>query len=101
MHTAVDDTRLLIAWQNDRDAVAFRVLCERYVGLIDAACRRQGSPDTSEAVQAVFLVLARRSRSVQGANLGGWLTTTARRVVKDQHREAARRRRHEHEAAME
>jgi RNA polymerase sigma factor (sigma-70 family) len=54
----------------------------------------------AEAVQAVFLTLARRADSVSGTCLGGWLTTTAQRVVIDQHRRLARRRRHEQEAAV-
>ena len=96
-----DDTHLLAAWHVQRDAEAFRTLCERYCGLVAATSRRHGSPDAAEAVQAVFLVLARRAGSVSGASLGGWLNATAKRVVKDQHREAHRRRRHEQEAAVE
>jgi sulfatase modifying factor 1 len=96
-----DDAHLLTAWQQCHDAEAFRVLCERHAGLIEAVCRRQGSPDVAEAVQAVFLTLARRAGSVSGTCLGGWLTTTAQRVVIDQHRRLASRRRHEQEAAME
>jgi RNA polymerase sigma factor (sigma-70 family) len=100
MSSTIDDTHLLRAWQDHRDAESFRVLCERYAGLIEATCRRHGSPDTAEAVQAVFLVMARRAGSVTGSQLGAWLTTTAQRVVKDQHRAATSRRRHEQEAAV-
>ena len=96
-----DDTHLLAAWHVQRDTDAFRALCDRYCGLVAATSRRQGSPDVAEAVQAVFLVLARRAGLVSGTSLGGWLTATAKRVVKDQHRDAARRRRHEQEAAVE
>ena len=95
-----DDAHLLTAWQQCHDAEAFRVLCERHAGLIEAVCRRQGSPDVAEAVQAVFLTLARRAGSVSGTCLGGWITTTAQRVVIDQHRRLASRRRHEQEAAV-
>ena len=100
MSATEDDAQLLGAWHNHKDAEAFRIVCERYAGLIEACCRRHGSPDPNEAVQAVFLVLARRAGSVSAAGLGGWLTTTAKRVVKDQHRADNRRRRHEQEAAM-
>jgi len=101
MNPTLDDAGLLAAWHQYRDADAFRILCERHVGLVQRACRRQRSPDVEEAVQAVFLVLSRRSDAVPGAQLGGWLTITAQRVVKDQHRAAIRRRRHEQEAAVE
>ena len=100
MSPTIDDAHLLTAWQQRHDAEAFRVLCERHAGLIEAVCRRQGSPDVAEAVQAVFLTLARRAGSVSIICLAGMLTTTAQRVVIDQHRRAARRRRHEQEAAM-
>lgn len=99
--TMEDDAHLLTGWHVRRDAEAFRSLCVRHTGLVESACRRQGSPDVAEAVQAVFLVLARRAGAVSGAKLGGWLTTTAQRVVRDQHRAASRRRRHEQEAAVE
>ena len=95
-----DDAHLLTAWQQRHDAEAFRVLCERHAGLIEAVCRRQGSPDVAEAVQAVFLTLARRAGSVSSACLGGWLATTAQQVVRHQHRASTRRRRHEQEAAV-
>ena len=96
-----DDAHLLTAWQQCHDAEAFRVLCERHAGLIEAVCRRQGSPDVAEAVQAVFLTLARRAGSVSSACLSGWLATTAQQVVRNQHRASTRRRRHEQEAAVE
>ena len=101
MTTTTEDDRLLAAWNANRDAKAFQRLCERYAGLVESVCWRQCSPDAGEAVQAVFLVLARRAGSVAGSSLGAWLTTTAQRVVRDQHRGAARRSRHEQEAAVE
>lgn len=101
MTTTTEEDRLLTAWKTSRDAVSFQSLCERYVGLVESVCWRQRSSDVGEAVQAVFLVLARRAGSVAGSSLGAWLTTTAQRVVRDQHRAAARRRRYELEAAVE
>jgi sulfatase modifying factor 1 len=101
MISTPDDAQLLAAWHSRRDAEAFRMVCDRHLGLVEAVCRRLGSPDVAEAVQAVFLVLARRSDAVSGASLGGWLTITAQRVARDQRRAAARRQRHEQEAAVE
>ncbi len=101
MTSTPDDAQLLAAWHSRRDAEAFRMVCDRHLGLVEAVCRRLGSPDVAEAIQAVFLVLARRSDAVSGASLGGWLTITAQRVARDQRRAAARRQRHEQEAAVE
>lgn len=99
--TVDDDGTLLTAWHVRRDEASFQGLCTRHATQVAAACRRQGSPDADEATQAVFLILARRAGSVAGSSLAGWLNLTARRVVAHQHRGAARRRRHEQEAAME
>jgi RNA polymerase sigma factor (sigma-70 family) len=96
-----DDARLLAAWHGRHDAEAFAILCHRHSGLVEAVCRRHHSPDAAEAVQAVFLVLARRAGAVDGANLCGWLAGIARRVVLNQRRTVAARRRREQEAAME
>ncbi len=96
-----DDGALLAAWSAARDEAAFRCLCDRHAAMVAAACRRQGSPDADEAAQAVFLILARRTGSVSGSGLVGWLHGTARRVVAHQRRAAARRHRHEQEAAVE
>ena len=71
MNSTGDDTQLLGAWHHYRNAEAFRILCERYAGLIAGCCRRQGSPDPTEAVQAVFLVLARRAGSVPATSQAG------------------------------
>lgn len=78
-----------------------RALCLRYAGMVAATCRRLGAHDPDEATQAVFIVLARRAGSVDARKLMGWLAATARRVVADQRRAVASRRRHEQEAAME
>lgn len=102
MTTSSDvDGALLTAWSAVGDEAAFRQLCDRHAALVAASCRRQGSPDTDEAAQAVFLILARRAGSLTGTGLAGWLHGTARRVVAHQRRAAARRRSHEQEAAVE
>ena len=96
-----DDQNLLIACKERRDGDAFEALCLRHSGLVQAACHRQCSPDVDEAVQAVFLVLARRAGAVPAHALAGWLTITSRQIVEHQRRAAASRRRHEQEASIE
>ena len=95
------DSDLLAAWHHHRDPEALRAMCDRHCGLVESCCRRAHSPDVEEAVQAVFLILSRRANAVAGPKLGGWLAATAKRVVANQHRAAARRRRHEQDAAVE
>ena len=61
MSPTIADSHLLTTWQHQRDTESFRVLCERHLGLVEAASRRAGSPDVAEAVQAVYLVLVHPS----------------------------------------
>jgi RNA polymerase sigma factor (sigma-70 family) len=96
-----NDADLLAAWRQSRDESAFQFLCDRNATLVTAACRRLGSPDTEEAAQAVFILLAQRPGAVGAPDrLGGWLLGSTRRIVANQRRIARRRRHHEQEAAM-
>lgn len=99
MLTMMDDRSLLAAWLDRRDEEAVRLLCERHAPMVRAAAARAASPDPDEAAQAVFIVLLRRAKSVPAEHLAGWLVQTARRIAANQRRGAARRQRHEQEAA--
>lgn len=94
------DADLLAAWRDVRDEDALRLLCARHAGLVAATARRLGSPDPDEATQAAILLMARRAAPGDGPRLAGWLVECVRRVCSHQRRTAARRRRHEAEAAM-
>ncbi len=97
--TRMDDRSLLAAWLDRRDEDAVRLLCERHAPMVRAAAVRAASPDPDEAAQAVFIVLIRRANAVPAEHLAGWLVQTARRIAANQRRGAARRQRHEQEAA--
>jgi len=91
----------LAAWVGLQDEAAFHRLVERHRPLVTAVCRRQLGPgDTAdEAVQAVFITLARRAGTVSAAGaLGSWLYRVALRVCAHARRAAARRKHHEIEA---
>src|SRR5947199_4426878 len=98
---AMSEADLLPAFVQHRDADAFRRLVERYADVVFATARRQvGSHESAEDVtQAVFMLLARKARSIQPRYLAGWLIKTTRLVALESLRRDSRRRRHETEAA--
>jgi RNA polymerase sigma factor (sigma-70 family) len=96
------DAALLAAYAGRRDEEAFRQLVARHGPLVLGVCRRLlGDTSAAEdALQAVFLVLARRAGSIRRPErLAAWLFGTARRVALKARVAEARRRRHEARAA--
>jgi RNA polymerase sigma factor (sigma-70 family) len=83
-HAVPDDARLLDRFVAHRDEAAFRLLVERYQGLVLGVCRRVlvHEQDAEDAFQAAFLILARKGRSIarRGA-LPGWLYRVAHRCA--------------------
>ena len=70
------DWRLLRKYAEDDSQAAFAALVRRYTDLVYCTCLRElGDPSLAEdATQAVFLVLARKTASLQrGATLSSWL----------------------------
>lgn len=93
----------LSAWTSRRDEAAFQRLVEQHSRLVAAVCRRQlgNGAAADDAVQAVFIVLARRAETVSGPRaLGPWLHGVALRVCRHARRATASRVRREREAAM-
>ena len=79
---------------------AFRQVVERHGPMVLAACRRQAGEAAEDAVQAVFLLLARKARSLAGeSDVGPWLHRAAGFVAGRARREEERRRSREKEAA--
>src|SRR4051812_26442194 len=95
------DGQLLAEYIDRNSSDAFARLVERYVNLVHAAARRQTrDPHVAEDVtQVVFLVLARKARTVRDAGaLPAWLIKTTRYAAMNAQRLASRRRFHERQA---
>jgi RNA polymerase sigma factor (sigma-70 family) len=96
------DGQLLAWYAASGDEAAFEALVARHGPMVLATCRGilRHEPDIEDAFQATFLVLARKAGSVRGGDaLGGWLHRVAYRAAVQASIAAARRRRHEAEAA--
>jgi RNA polymerase sigma factor (sigma-70 family) len=83
---------------------AFAAIVGRHIDLVYSAALRQLRGDTHRAqdvTQTVFLHLAQKARGLRRETvLGAWLLVATRYVARDALRAAARRKRHEAEAAM-
>jgi RNA polymerase sigma factor (sigma-70 family) len=80
---------------NEPAEAAFAALVERYSPIVHRVCIDVlgCSHDAQDAAQAVFLVLARKARSIRKpGSLGPWLHGVALRVARRAKSEAARRR---------
>ena len=98
----MEDDKLLARYARDGSEAAFGQLVARHLTLVYSTCLRDtGSPSQAEdAAQVVFLILARKAKSLRtGPSLAGWLYKAARFVAKDVRRQEARRRLRE-EAVM-
>ncbi|MBN1673251.1 MAG: sigma-70 family RNA polymerase sigma factor [Kiritimatiellae bacterium] len=93
------DADLLAQFLAEQAEDAFRVLVERHSGLVYGTCLRALRGDrhlAEDATQAVFVVLARKARSIRKrGSLASWLFRTALSVVNHMKRAEARRRRRE------
>jgi RNA polymerase sigma factor (sigma-70 family) len=96
------DSELLEEFARRKSDAAFARIVERFSKIVFVAARRQvGDPYLAEDVtQAVFIVLARKARSVPKNSLAGWLIKTTRLCALDAIKMQARRRHYEREAAM-
>src|SRR5438874_1543419 len=101
MGLLANDSALLSAYAERRDEAAFAALVRRHVNLVySAATRRLGDRHLAEDVtQAVFMILAKKARSVRrDVPLSAWLLTTVRYAANNALKMEARRRKHEHRA---
>ncbi|HEX7578077.1 MAG TPA: sigma-70 family RNA polymerase sigma factor, partial [Verrucomicrobiae bacterium] len=99
----MDDWQLLRDYAQRNSEEAFRVLVDRYAGLVyHAALRQSGNPEMAQDVtQAVFIALARKAdRLPRGTVLSGWLFRATRFAFANLAREESRRQRREQEAVM-
>jgi RNA polymerase sigma factor (sigma-70 family) len=118
-----DDIALLKAYVEGHSEPAFTALVERHVNLVySAALRGVGNPQAAEEIaQAVFMILARKAKSLAGGwpqrlvaavrfrgdggvaatSLSGWLYQTARLTAANYLRGEIRRQKREQEAQMQ
>jgi RNA polymerase sigma factor (sigma-70 family) len=97
----VADAQLLQRFVAHGDEAAFATLVQRHSALVYAVCRRvlQQNQDAEDALQATFLVLAGKARSIhKGQTLGSWLHGVAFRTASSLRKSVMRRRKHEEKA---
>lgn len=88
-----------VAWGDEQ---AFAELVGRYLAFVHASARRQVGPGLApDVAQAVFLILARKARSLNSrVVLSSWLFRTTRFVAAQTRRTEGRRMRREHELSL-
>jgi len=96
------DRELLERFAQHRDQTAFGDLVRRHETLVMGVCRRilDRAPDTEDAFQATFLLLAKKAASIRKKeSVASWLYAVAQRIALKAKVTAARRHRHERLAA--
>ena len=99
-----DDLQLLREYASGNSEEAFAALVSRYVDLVYSAAMRQvgNHHQAEEVTQAVFVILARKARSLSPKTvLAGWLFRTTRLTAANHLRSEFRRGRREQEAYMQ
>ncbi len=100
------DRQLLERWSGGRDAtgeIAFAALVTRHGPVVLHVCRQLlgDRHHAEDAFQAVFLVLARKARSIRDPDLlGNWLYGVALRTARKARVQLIRRRKYEEGDAM-
>jgi RNA polymerase sigma factor (sigma-70 family) len=101
---ASNDMQLLEQYAAGHSEEAFSALVSRYINLVySAALRSVNNPHQAEEItQAVFVLLARKSRVLRrGTILSGWLYQTARLTAANFLRTELRRQHREQQAHMQ
>jgi uncharacterized protein (TIGR03435 family) len=100
----LDDSTLLRQYVESSSEAAFAELVERHLSLVySVASRSVNHPQAAEEItQAVFIILARKAKSLGGRTvLAGWLYQTARLTAANFLRGEIRRQRREQEVSMQ
>ncbi|MEI8195917.1 MAG: sigma-70 family RNA polymerase sigma factor [Phycisphaerae bacterium] len=101
--TTLDDPQLLSAFVRTGSPEAFHELVVRHIDLVYAVARRQvgNSHDAEDITQAVFIVLARKARTVPSAALlPAWLLKATYFAAANARKTSARRHKYEQEASV-
>ncbi len=99
----LSDRQLLERFAASRDEDAFSALVARHGPMVLGICRQHlgDHQHAEDAFQAVFLVLARRARSIREPDLlGNWLYGVALRTARTARNRLAHQRRSEEERAL-
>ena len=99
----LSDRELLERFAAARDEAAFAAMVARHGPMVLRVCRQHlgDHQHAEDAFQAVFLVLARRARSLREPELlGNWLYGVALRTARTARNRRARRRRTEEDGAL-
>ncbi len=99
-----DDHQLLERFADHGDESAFAALVDRHGGMLLGVCRRLlgDSALAEDVVQATFLVLARKARSIRRReSVASWLYSVARRLANQARLAEAARTRRERRVARE
>src|SRR3954468_12778483 len=99
-----DDMTLVREYAQSSSEQAFATLVSRHINLVySVALRQVGDTSLAEEIsQAVFIILARKARSLSPKTiLSGWLCRTARYVSADTLRNQRRRQSREQESHMQ
>src|SRR3954447_21650986 len=106
--TMLPDSDELKAYATANDAQAFERLVRRHVDMVYSLCLRELRGDShlaEDATQAVFILLARKSKALGSAavngSIAGWLYQAARYCCRNARRSELRRTRRETEAAAQ
>lgn len=99
----LSDRDLLERFACENDQAAFAEVVVRHRSMVEGVCNRSltNAHDAEDCCQAVFLLLARKAGTVRWAtSVANWLYAAARKVSRNSLVAAARRARHEHQAAV-
>src|SRR5579885_3896426 len=97
------DGDLLVRFANQHDQAAFTALLRRHGPMVLNVCRRLlgQTEDAEDVFQAVFLLLARKARSIRKREaVGSWLYGVAYRLASKARARRQRRLVHERQAGL-